>query len=51
MYANYDVIKDLDEEEKELMKNTFENTVKNAEKIMIEKKSNIVEYTKKRKIV
>ena len=28
--ANFDVIKDLNEEEENLMKTTFENTVKNA---------------------
>ena len=30
LYANYDLLKDIDEDEKKLMTITFENTVKNA---------------------
>lgn len=30
LFANYDIIRDLDEEEKKVMTQTFENTVKNA---------------------
>jgi len=35
VFANYDVIKDLDEEEKNLMSLTFENTLKNSQAVKL----------------
>ena len=47
MFANYDVIKDLDEEEKNLMSETFENTVKNSSAVKLKE---IPPSTKKKNI-
>jgi hypothetical protein len=38
IFANFDVIKDLDPEEKNIMQKTFENTVKNAQRVDISPK-------------